>query len=322
MIKTPLLHFLGWASLALAAQQVLAQEFPTRPLRVIVVAAPGGIVDIAARTVAPHLSKALGQPVLVENRAGGGGNIATEAVAKAAADGHTLLMTGNNQAVNQTLLPNPGFDYEKDLAPVTMVARSDTLLVASNSLPANSIAELIALARQKPGALSMAAGPIGTPAHFGAVLLARLMQTELPIIGYKGVAQAFPDILSGQVQLIILTLPAGLPMVRAGKMKALAINSDKRSAMVPDIPTAAESGLAGFDVVGWACFMTTGGTAPPVVDKLSQEIRKVLAVGEVRDIFTKQGAEVWTTTPAALGAFLREDAARWAKVLKANAGQN
>ena len=302
---------------ALMAGNVAAQPaWPARPLRIIVMAAPGGLPDIAARTIATHLAKPLGQPVVVENRAGGAGNIAAEHVARSAPDGYTLLLSGNNLAINRTLLPDPGFDYERDLAPVTMVGEANMVLIASPSFAANNVSELLALARAKPGGVSIATSPLGTPNHIGAELLAAMGGLELSFITYKGIGPALPDLMAGQVQLAVSSIAAALPLVKAGRLKALAVTQPKRSSLLPDVPTVAESGLPGFDVYAWVCLMATGGTPPPVIERLNTEVRAIMALAEVRDAFQKQGTEPATTTAAQLGAYIRAEAEKWAGILK------
>lgn len=278
--------------------------------------APGGLPDIAARVIAGHLSKPLGQPVVVENRPGGGGNIAAAYVAKAPPDGHTLLLTGINQAVNPTLLPNPGFDYDNDLAALSMVAEGNMLLLASPSFAASSIAELIALAKQKPGSVSIAIAPIGSPNHIGAELLAQVAGIDLVMVMYQGIAPAMPDLMAGRVDLAIAALGPGLPLVRNGKVKALAATRMRRTELAPNIPTAAESGLPGFELNTWVCIMTTGGVLSTLQERLSLEIRKVLALAEVRDAFAKQGAEAAGSTPEELRAHVKAEALKWSNVLK------
>ena len=307
---------LACAVSVLACPPAISQDWPRRPVKIIVIASPGGFPDIAARTVANQLTGALGQPVVVENRAGGGGNIATDAVAKAAPDGHTLLLTGNNHAVNPTLLPNPGFDYEKDLAPITMVAEANMVLVGSPALQANNITELIALSKRTPKSMSIATSAIGTPNHLGAELLIAMTKIDFVVVPYKGIGPAIPDLVSGQVQVSIAALTAMLPLIKSGKLKALAVTRPKRSEFAPEIPTAAESGLPGFDVNAWVCIMVTGGTPQPVIQRLNSEIRKIMANPEIKEAFNKQGTEPWTTTPEELSSYIKAEAAKWADVLK------
>jgi tripartite-type tricarboxylate transporter receptor subunit TctC len=303
-------------AVSLNAVEAFSQEWPVRPVRIIVITPPGGIPDSSARLLAGPLSKAIGQPVLVENRPGGGGNIATDAVAKAAPDGHTLLLSGGNHAVNPVLIPNPGFDYEKDIASVSMMAEANMVLVASQSFAPNNLTELIALAKQKPGAIAMGISPIGTPNHLGAELLAKMANIDINLITYKGIGQSLPDLISGQVQLAVAAVPSVLPHVRAGKLKALAVTRAQRSSLAPEIPTAGESGLPGFEVNAWVCLMVTGGTPMPVIRKINAEVRKAMALPEVRESMIKQGLEPWTTTPEELDAYIKAEALKWSAVLK------
>ena len=309
------------AGLALACAMLfpvfaLAQAWPSRPLRIAIIVAPGGLPDLVARAVAAQLGPAIGQPVVVENRPGGGGNIATEFVAKAPPDGHTLLVTGPNHAVNRTLIPNPGFDYEKDLVPITMMAEGNLLLVAHPGVAATNVMELIALAKRKPGSIAFSTSVIGSPNHVGAELIALMSGAEFNVIVYKGIAQAIQEVVSGESQLVIASIQAVLPMVKAGRLKMLALTQAKRSRYVPEVPTVADSGLPGFDVNTWICLLATGGTPPPVVDRLNAEVRKIVASPEIRETLERQTAEPWTTSPAETVAAIRAETVKWAGVLK------
>jgi tripartite-type tricarboxylate transporter receptor subunit TctC len=302
-------------STALAASGV--QDWPgTRPVKFEVISAAGGLVDIVPRTLAPYLSASIGVPMVVENRPGAGGNIAAGIVAKAGPDGHTLLLTGLNQAVNPTLLPEPGFDYGRDLTPVSMAVVTKMLLVASPSFPGKDIADVIRLAKQKPKSVSIAISPIGTPNHLGAEMLAQFGDIDLTFVPYDGIAQAIPDLLAGRVDLAIGAISSLLPQVRSGALHALAIASPQRSPLAPDIPTAAEAGLPELRIDAWICIMTTGGTPARIVTRLDEEIAKVLAVPEVRDTFAKQGVEIFHLDPQQLGAFLHAEAARYSNLLE------
>src|SRR3984893_12062260 len=259
-----------------------APDWPgTKPIRFEVVAAPGGLVDIVPRTLSKPLAASIGVPVVVETRPGAGGNVAAGAVARAEPDGHTLLVTGSNQAVNPTLLPNPGFDYERDLAPVSMLVKSKMLLVASPSFAANTITDVIALAKQKPKSVSIAISPIGTPNHLAAEMLAQFGGVDLNFVAYNSIAQALPDLIAGRVDLAVAAISVLLPQVRSGALKALAVTSPQRYPLAPDIPTAAEAGLAQLQIDGWICVMVTGGTPEPIVARLDEEITKALAGPEV-----------------------------------------
>lgn len=305
--------------LSIAAGAVSAQTppaWPTKPVKIVVMASPGGLVDVAARIIASHLTKMTTHSVVVENRPGGGGNIATEFVAKSAPDGHTLLSTGSNHAVNQTLLPNPGFDYVKDVAPVTMLGQGNMVLVATPSLQASNVAELVALAKRSPRTISIGHGPIGTPGHVATELFANMAGVELIVVPYKGIGSAVADIVSGQVHLGIGALPAVQPLINGGRLKALAVTAAKRTPVMPNVPTVGEAGVAGFDVITWISLMTTGGTPAPLLERISADIRTIMALPDVREAFEKQGTEVVTSTPAELAAYIKAEAVKWAGVLK------
>src|ERR1700692_1958470 len=302
-----------------AAQPAAAHDWPgTKPIRFEAGSAAGGIIDFVPRVLSNYLSASIGVPVVVEDRPGGAGNIAASVVAKAEPDGHTLLVTGSNQAVNPTLLPNPGFDYKRDLAPVSMLVRSKLLLVASPAFPANTITDVIALAKQKPKSVSIAISPIGTPNHLAAEMLAQFGGVDLNFVAYNGVAQALPDLIAGRVDLAVAAMLVLLPQVRSGALKALAVTSPQRYPLAPEIPTAAEAGMAALQIDGWICVMVTGGTPAPIVARLDGEIAKALAVPEVRDTFAKQGVEIAHMSPNQLGEFLRAQAARFDKLLKSS----
>jgi tripartite-type tricarboxylate transporter receptor subunit TctC len=300
---------------ALAAAH--AENWPQqRPIRIEVISAAGGLTDIVPRLLSNYLSASIGVPVVVEDHPGAGGNLAAGVVAKAEPDGHTLLGTGSNQAVNPTLLPNPGFDYEHDLAPVSMAVVAKMLLVASPSFPANSITDVIRIARQKPKSVSIAISPIGTPNHLGAEMLAQYADLDLTFVPYGGIAEAVPDIISGRVNLAIAAMPSLLPQVRAGAVKALAVTSTARSPLAPDIPTAAEAGLPPLQIDAWICFLTTGGTPAPIIARLDREFAKALALPEVREQFAKQGVEIFHQDPEQLAQFLKSEAARFGALLQ------
>jgi tripartite-type tricarboxylate transporter receptor subunit TctC len=305
------------ASLLCAAQPLFGAEIwpGTAPLRFEVITAAGGFVDTVPRVLSNYLSASIGVPVVVENRPGAGGNIAAGIVARAQPDGHTLLVTSTNEAVNPTLLPNPGFDYKRDLVPVSMVVSAKLLLVASPSFPAKNISDVIAIAKQKPKSVSIAIPPIGSPNHLGAEMLAQYGNIDITFVPYDGIAQAIPDVMANRVDLAIGSLPALLPQVRAGALKALAVISPQRSPLAPDIPTSAEAGLPELQIDNWICFMTTGGTPAPVIARLDEEIAKALALPEVRDAFGKQGVEAFHMGPQQLGEFLHSEAARFGSLL-------
>lgn len=304
-------------SLICAAQASGGDNWPgTKPIRFETTSAAGGMTDIVPRELSNDLSASLGVPVIVENRPGAGGNIAAGVVAKAEPDGHTLLVTGSNQAVNPTLLPNPGFDYERDLTPVSMIVSATLLLVAAPAFPAKSIADVIAIAKQKPKSVSIAISPIGTPNHLGAEMLAQYGDIDLTFVPYDGITQAMPDLMANRVDLAIGSMAPLLPQVRSGALKALAVLSRQRSQIAPAIPTSAEAGLAKMQIDGWLCFMATGGTPAPIIARLDHEIAKASALPAVRDDFAKQGVEIFHMGPQQLGQFIHAEAARYSSLLK------
>jgi tripartite-type tricarboxylate transporter receptor subunit TctC len=294
-----------------------SRDWPgTKQIRFEAGSAAGGMIDLVPRELSNYLSASIGVPVVVENRPGAGGNIAAGVVAKAEPDGHTLLVTGSNQAVNPTLLPNPGFDYEHDLVPVSMVLSAKMLLVASPAFPAKNVTEVIAMAKQKPKSISIAVSMIGTPNHLAAEMLAQFGDIDLTFVPYDGGAQAIPDLMAGRVDLAVSAMSTMLPQVRSGALKALAVTSLQRSPLAPEIPTSAEAGLPQMQLEGWICIMGTGGTPAPIIARLDEEIAKVLALPEVRDAFATRGVEIFHLNPVELGQFLRSEAVRFSSLLK------
>jgi tripartite-type tricarboxylate transporter receptor subunit TctC len=313
----PTIRVILLASLACAAAlSAQAQSWPEKPVKIEVIAGAGGLVDFVPRLIGKHLSPEIGQPVVVENRPGGGGNIAAAVVANADPDGHTLLLTGSNQAVNPVLLPNPGFDYERDLAPVSMLVGAKMVLVASPKFVAQNITDVIKIAKAKPKSVSIAISPIGTPNHLGAEMLAQYGGIDITFVPYSGIGQSTADLIAGRVDLAVAAMSSVLPQVRAGKMKALAVTSATRSKLAPEIPTTAEAGLPAMQIDAWICVMTTGGTPKPVIARIDREIAKVLARPAVRDAFAKQGIEILHMGPAELGAFIKAEGQRFASLLQ------
>jgi tripartite-type tricarboxylate transporter receptor subunit TctC len=306
------------ASLLCVAPAALGgEQWPgAKPLRFEVVTVAGGVPDIVARKLSNYLSASIGVPVVVENRPGGGGNIAAGIVARAEPNGHTFLVTGSPQAVNPTLLPNPGFDYERDLVPVSMMIVAKLLLVSAPSLPAENITDVIKIAKQKPRSVSIAIPTIGSPNHLGAEMLAQYGNIDLTFVPYEGISQVIPDLLANRVDLAVGSILALLPQVRSGKLKALAVLSPQRSTLAPDIPTSAEAGLPGMQIDAWICIMGTGGTPAPIIARLDGELAKALSLPEVRAAFTKQGVEIFYMNSQQLGTFLHAEATRFSSLLK------
>jgi tripartite-type tricarboxylate transporter receptor subunit TctC len=294
-----------------------AQSWPgTKPFKFEVGVVPGGIIDLVPRELSTYLAASLGVPVVIENRPGAGGNIAAGFVAKAEPDGHTLLATSSNQAVNQTLLPNPGFDYQHDLVPVSMVAIAKLLLVASPTFPAETITDVIKIAKRSPKSVSIAISSIGTPGHLAAEMLAQYGGIDLTFVPYNGLPQALPDVTANRVNLVSGNISTLLPLVRSGALKALAVTSPQRSPLAPDIPTSAEAGLRALQIDAWICIMSSGSTPPSIVARLDEEIAKVLERPEVRDAFARQAIEIFHLNPQQLGTFLQSETVRFGELLK------
>jgi tripartite-type tricarboxylate transporter receptor subunit TctC len=287
-----------------------------QPLKFEVGVAAGGLIDFVPRELSNSLSASLAVPVVVENRPGAGGNIAASLVAKAPPDGHAFLVAGSDRAVNPTLLPNPGFDYDRNLAPVAMVATANMLLVASPSFPARDITGVIDAARQNPKGVSIAISPIGTPNHLAAEMLAQYGDINLTFVPYQGIANAIPDLMANRVNLAVGAISSLLPQIRSGALKALAVLSPHRSRFAPEIPTSAEAGLRGLQIDGWICIMTTGGTPAPIIARMDAAVAEVQALPEIRDAFTKQGVDIFYMNARQLGTFLHAEAARFGNLLK------
>ena len=304
--------------LTLACAGASAQNYPSRPIRLVVPYPPGGPLDIMARAIGQKLTEAWSQPVVVDNRAGAGGNIGADLVAKSPADGYTLLMGAvATHAINPTLYGKLPYDPVKDFAPVALVAQVPNILVVNPSVPARSVRELIELARARPGYLNFGSGSTGSTGHLAGELFKTMAGVQMMHIPYKGGAPAMADLLAGQVQLMFDNLANALPNVRAGKLRALALTTLARSPAVPDLPTIAESGLPGFDLTTWFGVMVPAGTPPGIVAKLNAEIVRALAAKDMRERLEKMGAEApANNTPEHFAAFIRTEAAKYAKVVK------
>jgi tripartite-type tricarboxylate transporter receptor subunit TctC len=295
-----------------------AQQYPAKPIRLMVPFAPGGANDVVARIVAVRLGEALGQPVVVDNRGGAGGTIGADIVAKAPPDGHTLLIASMGLAVNAVLYPKLPYDTLKDLAPVTMVGEQPNILVVHPSVAAKSMTELLTLARAKPGQISYGSGGIGSTSHLVTVLFLQTAKIDMLHIPYKGLGPAITDLLGGQVQLVISNVSTALPHLKANKLRLLAVTTAKRFYMFPDTPTVNESGVPGYESSGWYGMLVTGGTPKPILAKLHTETVAVLSSPAIKEQFGVQGLETVPTSPEAFGKILRSDIEKWAKVIKAS----
>ena len=301
----------------LLAQQALAQPFPSKPVRIVVPFPPGGGTDVVARTVAPKLQELLGQTVVVENRAGAGGNIGTEYVAKSPADGYTLLVASAATAINNTLAKNPGWELTKDFAPVVLLVLNQSLLAAHPSLQVSSVRELIALAKAKPGQVTFASYGNGSSAHLIGELFKMMAGVDLLHIPYKGAAPAVNDLLGGQVNILFADVAAILPHVKAGKVKALGIGSAKRFSGLPDVPTIAEAGVPGFEGGGFLGLVAPAGTPRDVINALNAAALKSLALPEINERLNALASPPVGESPEYFGKFLRGEIDKWARVIRA-----
>jgi tripartite-type tricarboxylate transporter receptor subunit TctC len=306
------------AAIHAAVPAFAADEFPSRPIRFIVPFAPGGVSDIIGRTIAYKAADSLGQPMVIDNRGGAGGTIGATLFAKAQPDGYTLG-TGNisTHAVAPHMYRKKPYDAVKDFTPVVLAATSPNLIGATPTLPAKNIRELISYAKSRPGQLSFASSGIGTVLHLGGELINVMAGIDMVHIPYKGVALALPDVMSGKVQLIVDAMISASGHVKAGRIKALAVTSAKRSSILPDVPTVAESGLPGYELDFWIGVYGPAGLPPRVTRKLNDEINKALRSPDVREKLAAQGAEVAGGTPDVLAAILNADLPRMGKIVKA-----
>lgn len=293
-----------------------AQSFPTKPIKIIVPFPAGGTVDFFARVISTKLSEALGQSVLVENRAGAGGNIAAEAVAKAAPDGYTLLMGSEIIAINTSLYSKIGYDPVKDLAPITLVGTVPNILIVHPSLPVNSVNDLIALAKKTPGKISFASTGQGTSTHLSSELFKLMAHVDMLHVPYKGGPPAIADLISGQVNMMFINMPTGITHVRSGKAKIIAVSSIKRVSQLPDVPTVDQAGVKGFETSAWSGLYAPAGTPADIINRLNVEVVKILKQPSVREQLMAQGAEPVGDTPEEFSRFTLAEISKWAKIIK------
>jgi tripartite-type tricarboxylate transporter receptor subunit TctC len=305
------------AAALLACASAMAQGFPTRPVHIVVPFPPGGGTDVVARAVAPAMSEALGQPVIVENRAGAGGNIGTDAVAKAAPDGHLLLVASAATAINNTLAKNISWQVTRDFAPVALLVINQSLLVAHPSVPASSVKELIALAKGKPGQVTYGSYGNGSSAHLIGELFKMMAGVDLLHVPYKGAAPAVNDLLGGQVNLVFADVAAVLPHVKSGKLKPLGIGSSKRFDGLPEVPTISEAGVPGFEAGGFLGLVAPAGTPPAAVSALNAAALKSLDNPKVRERLVSLATVPMGGTPEDFGRHLRAEVEKWARVIRA-----
>jgi tripartite-type tricarboxylate transporter receptor subunit TctC len=304
------------AALALGTGPALAQDYPSRPVRIIVPFAPGGSADVFGRFLAQRLQETLGQTFLIDNRPGAGSVIGTDAVAKAAPDGYTLLLMSNTHTVNESLIPNKPFQLMRDFAPIAPINYSDLVLVAKASLPQNTLPELIKAAKAKPGGMSYASSGPGTPYHMAGELFKAMAGVSIVHIPYRGSAGARTDVLGGQIEMMFDAIPTMTEHIKAGKVKALATTGKVRSAVLPDVPTANEAGVPGYEATLWLGLMAPKGTPPAIVNKLNAEIAKITSNPEVRRAWTAQGTTAMTMGVDEFTRYMNDDIAKWARIVK------
>ena len=301
--------FIAWTCPA------LAQSWPAKPVRIVVPFGPGGPADIYARILGQELGELLKQPFVVENKAGAGGTIGADVVAKAAPDGYTLLMMSNTLTTNETLLAHKPYALLRDLVPVAPVNSSDLVMVVAPSLPAKTVKEFIALAKAQPGKLAYASAGPGTPYHLAGELFKTMTGTDILHVPHKNSGEARNDVLGDHVQMMFDAVTSMKGMIDAKEVRALATTGLTRSTVLPDVPTLNEAGVPGYEATIWLGIMAPKGTPPEIVDRLNTEIAKIIAKPAIKEAWAKQGAVPMTMTPAEFGTFLKGDIEKWAKVI-------
>ena len=305
------------ASLVLPLSPAVAQapDYPSRPVKIVVPFGAGGPADVYARVLAQHLSEALKQPFVVEDRPGAGSLIGTDAVAKSPPDGYTLLAMSNTHTTNESLIPNKPFQLMRDFVPVAGINYSDLVMVVHPSVPAKDLKEFIAYAKSKPGELNYASSGAGTPYHMAGELFKAMSGTNLVHVPHKASGEARNSVIGGHVQMMFDAITTMTPNVKAGQVRALGTSAAKRSTVLSDVPTIAEAGVPGYESTIWLGIMAPAGTPAAIVDKLNGEINKMLARPETKEVWAKQGAEPLVMTPAEFDKYLRADIDKWAKVI-------
>ncbi len=293
-----------------------AQDYPSRPVRIVVPFAPGGPNDIIVRLVAQKLTETWGQPFLVENRPGAGGNIGTDFVAKAAPDGYTLLSVGPGSLIINPLIGKVPYETARDFAPVTLMARAPNALVAHPSLPARSVKDLIELARSQPGRVNYGSGGNGSTPHLAGAMFAAMAGIALTHVPYKGTAPATADLIGGQVQIAFLGIPTVLPHVKSGKLRVLAVTGKHRSPELPGVPTVDEAGVPGYELSPWYGLLAPAGTPRGVVARLGEEVSRIVRAAEMKEKLAVQGAEVAGGSPEEFAALIQADSSTWSRVVK------
>jgi tripartite-type tricarboxylate transporter receptor subunit TctC len=294
-----------------------AQQYPTKPVRLIVPFAPAGPTDIMSRAISERIATRLGQPLVVENRSGAGGGIGTELAAHSTPDGYTMLLGHiGTHAINASLYPKLGYDPVKDFAPITMIATLPLGLYVHASVPAHSVKELVALAKAKPGTLNFGSAGSGGPTHMAGEMLKSMAHIDIVHVPYKGNAASLTDLVAGRVQMMFSNLLTAGPQARAGKLRAIAISSARRSPQAPDLPTVAESGVPGYDITPWYGVLFPASTPRAIVMRLNREIGEILTTPEVAERFRSQGIDLVTSTPEEFAALIKAEIPKWRKVVR------
>jgi len=304
-------------ALAIVASVAAGQGYPAKPLRLIIPFSPGGSNDIVGRMAAAQLGERLGQPVIVDNRTGAGGTIGTEAAAKSPPDGYTLFLVSVGHAFNASIYKKLPYDPVKSFVPVAMLGTGPAVLVVYPGLPANSLQELIALAKQKPGQLNYASAGVGSFLHLAAELFRLQAGVSLTHVPYKGAGPATVDVMAGQAQLCVASIITVLPHIRSGRMRALATTGSQRSPLLPDVPTFVEAGVQGSEATNWWGILAPAGTPQPIIDRLHKELLSIIASAETKKRFDAEGAEARPMSSAEFGKFIDDETAKWARVVKA-----
>ncbi len=297
-------------------QSAFADTYPSKPVKLILPFPPGGGTDILGRLIGEQLAARLGQPVVQENRGGAGGNLGALEVARAAPDGYTLLLAAPTLAISPSLYAKLAYDPQKDLAPIALVATVPNVMVTHPSVPARTLQEFIALAKRRPGELNFGSGGAGTSNHLGGELFNMVAGIRLVHVPYKGVNLAMQDVLAGNVQLVLIGIPAAAPHIRAGKLRALAVVAPHRSSALPDVPTAAEAGLPEFEVTTWYGVLAPAGTPRAIVERLNGELRRIMLAPELQPRLADMATEPRAGTPEEFAAYLRDETAKWGKVIR------
>jgi tripartite-type tricarboxylate transporter receptor subunit TctC len=307
------------ALVAASAAYASAQTYPSKAIRLVVPFPPGGTTDILAREVGQRLTEVFGQPVVIDNRPGAAGNIGSDIVAKSAPDGYTLLLcTVSSHAINPGLYSKLPYDHIKDFAPVILVARVPNVLVVNPDVPVNTVADLVKLAKERPGQINFASSGSGTSIHLSGELFKTMAGVDMVHVPYKGSAPALTDLIGGQVQIMFDNLPSSLPQIKAGKLRAIAVTSAQRAPALPNVPTIAESGLPGFEATSWFGVLAPAGTPPAIITRLNAEIDKWLQSPEAKEKLLAQGAAAAGGTPEQFATYIRSETEKWAKVIKAS----